>query len=143
MNGEVVELVSELVSYESENPPGNEQACAAFIAEWLTERGVDAELIREPFPDRPCVGARIGNGAGPVVVLNGHIDVVPAGDHGQWTSDPYDPEVRDGRLYGRGSADMKTGVAIAMHTIASLVSEFDSGDIGGEVVMHTAVGEET
>ena len=140
--GNLDELISALVQRETENPPGNERECAEYIVDWFAERNIDAELVDEPYPDRPQVGARVGEGD-PVLVLNGHIDVVPAGDIDQWTHDPYGAEVEDGDLYGRGSTDMKTGVAIAMLATADLADEIESGELDGSVVFHAAIGEET
>jgi succinyl-diaminopimelate desuccinylase len=135
-------VATELVSRETENPPGNEAAAAEYIAGWFAERDIDADLVREPYPDRPQVAVRVGDGD-PTVVLNGHIDVVPAGDRSAWTHEPYGADVVDGTLYGRGSADMKTGVAVAMLATADFASEFNGGDLDGSVVFHAAVGEET
>jgi succinyl-diaminopimelate desuccinylase len=135
-------VVSALVSRETENPPGNEAAAAEYIAEWFADRGIDADLVKEPYPDRPQVAVRVGGGD-PTVVLNGHIDVVSAGDRSAWTHDPYGAEVVDGILYGRGSADMKTGVAVGMLATADFASKFEAGDLDGSVVFHAAIGEET
>jgi len=138
----LVELVSDLVAIETENPPGNERACAEYVVDWFEGRGIDAELVREPIADRPQAAARVGEGT-PTVVLNGHLDVVPAGPRDEWTTDPYEPHVADGRLYGRGTADMKTGIAIAMLTAARLDRFPEAGDLDGSIVVHGAMGEET
>ncbi|AQL44777.1 acetylornithine deacetylase (plasmid) [Halorientalis sp. IM1011] len=135
------DLISDLVSIESENPPGNERACARYVEAWFDDRDVRTEVVREPYPDRPQIVAQIGDGR-PRVVLNGHMDVVPAGDREQWDSPPYDPQVRDGNLYGRGAADMKTGLAIAMVTAARLKADIDAGDLPGSIVVQAAIGEE-
>jgi succinyl-diaminopimelate desuccinylase len=137
---EVATLVGDLVRIESENPPGNEAACARFVHEWFETRGLDAELIAEPFPARPQVAVRVGSGD-PTVVLNGHLDVVPAGDPDDWTHPPYAAEQVDGRIVGRGSADMKAGVAIAMLATRQFAGELEPGE--GTVVFHAAIGEET
>ena len=137
---ELATLAAELVRIDSENPPGDEAACARYVHDWFDEHGVDAELVREPYPDRPQVAARVGTGD-PTVVLNGHLDVVPAGDADQWRYPPYAGERADGRLYGRGSADMKTGLAVAMLALRSLDADLEPGD--GTVVFHGAIGEET
>jgi len=139
---ELTALIGELVSLETENPPGNEKRAAEFIHGWLTDRDIDATLVDEPYADRPQVAARVGEGA-PTVVLNGHIDVVPAGDLDEWSHPPYAADIDDGRLYGRGSADMKTGVAVGMMALAELGAEIDDGDRSGSVVFHAAIGEET
>ena len=56
--GEIESLVANLVQIETENPPGNEQACSEFIVDWFDDRGVNADLVSEPYADRPQVGAR-------------------------------------------------------------------------------------
>ncbi|WP_134671813.1 M20 family metallopeptidase [Halorussus marinus] len=142
MDAELTEIIAELVSRETENPPGNERRAAEYVHEWLTDRGVDAELVAEPYEDRPQVAARVGDGD-PTVVLNGHIDVVPAGDREEWSRPPYGAEVEDGRLYGRGSADMKTGVAVGMKALADLKAPIESGELGGSLALQAVIGEET
>ena len=139
---ELAELIGELVTRESENPPGNERACAEFIADWFDERGVESRLVTKPYEDRPQVVARVGDGD-PTLILNGHIDVVPAGDREEWSHDPYGAEVEGGSLYGRGSTDMKTGVALGMLTAVELKDAIESGELDGSVVVHAAIGEET
>lgn len=138
----VESLVADLVAIETENPPGNEQACAEYIVDWFADRGIEAELVEEPYADRPQVGVKVGDGD-PALVLNGHIDVVPAGDTDHWSTDPYVPTVVDDSLYGRGSVDMKTGVAIGMLATAQLADEIEAGELDGSVVFHAAIGEET
>ncbi|MFD1646685.1 M20 family metallopeptidase [Haloarchaeobius litoreus] len=139
-------LAAVLVSIESENPPGNERACAEYVHDWFDRHDIEATLVEEPDPDRPQVGARVGgsgDGGGPTLVLNGHLDVVPAGDHDEWTYPPYEGTVEDGRLYGRGSVDMKTGVAVAMLAALRLRPDIEDGALDGSVVVHAAMGEET
>ncbi|ELZ96246.1 M20 family metallopeptidase [Haloferax sulfurifontis] len=142
MDEELLSLLTSLVEIETENPPGDEAAAANFVYDWLESRGVSATLVEEPYPDRPQVAARVGDGE-PSVVLNGHLDVVPAGNRDQWAHPPYEPTVRDGRLYGRGSADMKAGVALAMLAAVEFADALDAGDLDGSLVFHAAVGEET
>lgn len=139
---ELTELVAELVRIETENPPGNEEPCAEFVVEWFEERGVDATLVPEPYEDRPQAAATVGDGD-PTLVLNGHIDVVPAGDRDEWEYDPYGGKIEDGYLYGRGSVDMKAGVAVGMLATATLADRIERGELSGSVVMHAAIGEET
>lgn len=139
---EIESLVADLVQIETENPPGNERACSEFIVDWFDDRGVDANLVAEPHSDRPQVGVRVGDND-PTLVLNGHIDVVPAGDREQWSHDPYGAAVEDETLYGRGSADMKTGVAIAMLTTVALAEQIRDDELDGSVVFQAAIGEET
>ncbi|MXV63946.1 ArgE/DapE family deacylase [Natronorubrum sp. JWXQ-INN-674] len=135
-------LAATLVRIESENPPGNESACAEYVHDWFTHHGIESTLVDEPDPDRQQVGARIGSGR-PTLVLNGHLDVVPAGDPDEWTYPPYGGVIEDGRLYGRGSVDMKTAVAIAMLVALNLRADIENGNLDGSIVVHAAMGEET
>ena len=141
-------LASRLVQIPTENPPGDERPGAEFVVEWFEDEGIDATLVETPDSDRPNAVAEVGDRTGDdsettTLVLNGHLDVVPAGDPDQWTHDPYGGEIVDGDLYGRGSADMKTGLAVAMLTARDLAAEIESGDLDGSLVVHAAVGEET
>ncbi|WP_256301445.1 M20 family metallopeptidase [Haloarchaeobius salinus] len=140
---DVVALAARLVRIASENPPGNERPCAEYVVDWFTEHGVEAELVPTPGTDRPNAVATVGSG-GPTLVLNGHTDVVPADDPGDWEHDPFGGEVDEGRLWGRGSADMKTGLALAMVVARNRAAELAGGeDLPGTLVVHAAAGEET
>ena len=117
---EIVQFTADLVRIPTVNPPGEEyEACARFLGEFLDRRGFEVEYIAADgrpehtarHPRVNVVGARRG-GEGPVVHLNGHIDVVPAGDG--WTVDPFGGLVRDGKIFGLGVCDMKAGIAAAV-----------------------------
>jgi succinyl-diaminopimelate desuccinylase len=117
---EIVEYTRALVRIPTVNPPGDAyEDCARFIGEDLRARGYEVEYIAAEgrpehsrrYPRVNVVGSRRG-GAGRVVHLNGHFDVVPAG--GGWTVDPFAGVVRDGRIVGRGVCDMKAGIAAAV-----------------------------
>jgi acetylornithine deacetylase/succinyl-diaminopimelate desuccinylase family protein len=112
---ETAALVIRLVRARSENPPGGEEAVARELAAACEERGIEARLD-EVAPGRPNVHARIGEGGG--LLLLGHTDTVPAGDG--WTADPFGGARRDGRIVGRGAADMKAGVAAGVIAMAAL-----------------------
>jgi succinyl-diaminopimelate desuccinylase len=109
---QTLHLLEALIARASVTPADG--GCQALIAERLQAQGFSCE----PMPFGP-EGARVSNlwavhrgqRAGPMVVLAGHTDVVPTGPLEQWRSDPFVPTHRDGRLYGRGAADMKTSVA--------------------------------
>jgi acetylornithine deacetylase len=110
--GDAVALTRALVAVDSRNPviaPGGpgEGAVASLLAEVLAQWEFDVEL-QEVVPGRPNVIARTGRRGGPVLMFNGHLDVV--GTDGM-SHPPFDPVTRDGRIYGRGSADMKGGIA--------------------------------
>jgi succinyl-diaminopimelate desuccinylase len=118
---EIVDFAARLIRIPTVNPPGLEyEACAVVIGDQLRAHGADVQLLPaigriEHTPEHPrinVVGRHQGSMSGPAVHLNGHFDVVPVG-HG-WTRDPFGAEVIDGRLYGRGSCDMKSGIAAAV-----------------------------
>jgi acetylornithine deacetylase len=110
--GDAVALARALVAIDSRNPtlvagaPG-ESGCAHFLASVLRDWGFDVDLL-EQVPGRPNLIARLGPKNSPALMFAGHLDVV--GVEGM-THPPFRAEVRDGKLYGRGSADMKGGIA--------------------------------
>ncbi len=150
---QLVALVRELVSYRSENPkllpdPGQQElarlqeaACQDCIAEHI--RGLGMAIDRfEALPGRDdVVGILSGASDGPSLILNGHVDVVPAGDPALWTCDPWSGEVSGGKIWGRGACDMKGGLAAAIGALSAL------GDVGvrlaGDVVVQAVVDEES
>lgn len=138
---ELADLAAKLVRIQTENPPGNERPCAAFVVQWFEHHGIEATLVDAPSADRAQAVAKVGD-ADPTLVLNGHTDVVPAGNHEEWTHDPYGGNVVDGSLHGRGSADMKTGLALAMVAARDLAPRIHDGSTGS-LVVHAAMGEET
>ncbi len=126
-----VKLTQELVSIASVNPdlvPGanGESAIADFCAGWLSNRGLEVHRL-ESRPGRPSiVGIARGAGDGPSLMLNGHYDTVSLAGY---DGDPLDPRVDDDRLYGRGSFDMKGGLAAAMVAAANAVGQCPRGDV--------------
>jgi len=96
-----------MMKFDTSGPPTKEMPLAKWIKDYLEDLGVSAQL-QEVAPDRANVIAKIGEGKGPGVVLSGHIDVVLAGDPALWKeTQPYEPKVKNGKLYGRGACDMK------------------------------------
>jgi len=136
----IVALASELVRIPSVNPAiapdegHGEQAVAAFACEWLAARGVRAWL-EEASPGRPNAVAEVNGDDGPTLVLCAHLDTV--GTAGM-TIPPFTPTVRDGRLYGRGSYDMKGAAAACMAAAAAL----RSGPLAGRVLLALVADEE-
>ncbi len=126
-----VELLSQLVEINSVNPdlvPGaaGEADIAAFCAGWLARHGFDVTRV-EDTPGRPSiVGVMRGTGGGRSLMFNGHIDTVTLQGY---DGDPLAPRIVDGRLYGRGSFDMKSGVAAMMVAAALAGRDRLAGDI--------------
>lgn len=101
-----IDLLCELVKRESVTP--NDAGCQGLLIERLQAMGFECETLQ--FGDVTNLWARRGTTA-PVLCFAGHTDVVPTGDSTQWSSDPFQPTVKDGIMYGRGTADMKSGLA--------------------------------
>jgi succinyl-diaminopimelate desuccinylase len=114
---DVRELTCELVRRESVTP--EDAGCQAMIAERLAAAGFRIEHL--PFGPVRNLWATHGNG-GRVLVFLGHTDVVPPGPREAWNSAPFEPQVRDGKLYGRGAADMKGSVAAMVCALESFVA---------------------
>jgi acetylornithine deacetylase/succinyl-diaminopimelate desuccinylase family protein len=114
--GEVVELTTALVEVDTRNPPGNERPIEGVVRAAL-DRWKPEWLDVEPAPGRMSLIATIphpdGPGDRPKLIINGHLDVVPVAPEA-WTSDPFKVRADGGRLYGRGTADMKGGIAAAI-----------------------------
>jgi succinyl-diaminopimelate desuccinylase len=124
---EIIDFAARLIRIPTVNPPGDEyETCAAIIGDQLRAHGADVQLLPaigcvEHTPAHPrinVVGRHEGVATGPAVHLNGHFDVVPVGLG--WTRDPFTAEIADGRLYGRGSCDMKAGLAAAVFAVEAI-----------------------
>jgi succinyl-diaminopimelate desuccinylase len=118
---EAVAFTTELIRVPTVNPPGEAyEDCARLIGDRLRRCAFEVEYFAaegrpehtRTHPRLNVVGTRPGRAPHPAVHLNGHFDVVPPGDG--WTRDPFLGEVIDGRIYGRGSCDMKAGIAAAL-----------------------------
>ena len=134
---DVAALTRTLVAAPGTNPPGGEAETARALADACRERGLDV-AVDEVEPDRPNVSATLSGGSAPGLLLLGHTDVVPIGDG--WTLDPVGGEVRDGRLYGRGSTDMKGGLAASVVAMAALRAA--GVDLAGPIELAAVVDEE-
>lgn len=158
---ELVALTTELVGLRTLS--GEEVAGQRYVAGMLADRGYDVEtwdvdtdeLASDPHfsaeVERGTTlgvlarmgggeAARSGGGAGRTLLVDAHVDVVPAGERALWSSDPFAAEVRDGRLYGRGACDMKGGLAAAIH--AGEVLRRVGVDLTGTLAVAPVVGEE-
>jgi succinyl-diaminopimelate desuccinylase len=121
---EVVELTSELVRipsvFKPDTPDANEREVAAAVERWLRREGFSVD-VQEVAPGRPnVIGWLDGGASGPTLCLEGHTDVVTEGDPAAWRHGPWSGRVADGLVHGRGSADMKGGLAAAMVAAAGV-----------------------
>lgn len=133
-----VELLADLVKLETCDPPGREVEIARFVYERLGASGIDA-AIDEFEPGRANVLARLkGRGNRPALVFSAHFDTVPPGTR-PWRHGPFSAAIEDGRLYGRGAADMKSGMA-AMIVAAERLAASGTG-LGGDLVLAFSAGE--
>ena len=117
-----VQLTQELIRFNSVNPPGNEGACARFVARLLSDWGLLVELV-DYEEGRPCVVGRLpGRESGAPLCFTGHLDTVPLGS-APWQHEPFAGEIADGRIYGRGASDMKSGLAAVLVAVERLSRE--------------------
>ncbi|MCW2194255.1 acetylornithine deacetylase/succinyl-diaminopimelate desuccinylase-like protein [Bradyrhizobium elkanii] len=139
---QVVELAMRLIGVPSPNPDGDTRAVAALAADLLSAHvpGVAVEL-HPGTAEIVNVVARIkGHAPGRRIVFNGHLDTYPLGERMSWSVNP-DGEVVGGRLYGRGAADMKGGIAASIAAMAALAEQREAW--AGEVVLTLAGDEES
>jgi acetylornithine deacetylase/succinyl-diaminopimelate desuccinylase family protein len=138
--GEVINLLRKLVSMESINPfidPENgkgEKAIAEFCCQWLKQKGIKT-WVDEIKPGRTNTVAEFGDGDGPTLVLYAHLDTV--GVTGM-TIQPFDPKIENGRLFGRGSYDMKAGAA----SIMACAAELAKTKLNGKLMLALVCDEE-
>jgi len=130
------ELVSKLIQIPSVNPPGFTVNVAGFIKDWLSTHGLSSSIY-EYSKDKPNVIAKVGKGK-PVLILNGHMDVVPPGDESRWTYPPFSGKIVEGRVFGRGSTDMKGGLAVIMTVFAELAPIIEEAGAGTLIFSATA-----
>ena len=142
MNGdrmsEALHLARELITIDTVDPPGNEARAAAVVKRWLAVEGIESEL-HEIAPGRTNLIARLkGTGGRPALSMSAHFDTIGV-DRSAWTCDPFGAEVVGDRLYGRGSTDMKGGIA-AM-TMAMIGIKRAGTSLRGDLVLHLTAAE--
>ena len=145
---ELVDFAAQLIRVPTVNPPGDlYRECAELIGDRLKDFGYNVDYVtaedreehNDAHPRVNVVGIRPGRHPRPLVHLNGHFDVVPTGDG--WTVDPFGGEVRDGKLYGRGAADMKAGLAAAIYAAEAIRRA--GVELAGTVEVSGTVDEES
>jgi acetylornithine deacetylase/succinyl-diaminopimelate desuccinylase-like protein len=132
-----LELLQNLIRFDSSNPPGQEAECMAYLDGLLREAGYEPTLL-EKFPGRPnLVVRRKGAGNAPPLLLYGHVDVVPVAGQ-DWTHPPFAGEIADGFIWGRGTLDMKGGVAM----LVSAFVQADAAALPGDLILCLVSDEE-
>ena len=137
---------------------GSEENIADWAAGALLDVGLRVEVVRpdlralrrddawpgEEMPRQtlPIVVGRAGHGGGRRLILSGHLDVVPPGDPGTWSVDPWAGEIHEDRLYGRGACDMKGGVAAILAAVRRLGATGELHRLGGELLVVLVPSEE-
>lgn len=137
-SSDLIALTRKLISFNTINPPGQERECAHYIASLLEDGGFKVSLF-EFENTRTSLVARSGNEGELPICFAGHIDTVPLGES-QWHADPFKGEIDGDKIYGRGSADMKGGVAA---TIIAAVSFLKTAKINAPITLVITAGEET
>ena len=137
---EITNLAQELIKIPSDETAGEKEVCE-YLESYLKSLGMKVRL-QEVLPNRPNIIAEvIGDEVGKSIMFNGHIDTVPVGDIKKWSMDPYSAIIKDNKLFGRGSTDMKGAIAsmiIAMKFIMNNVEKFN-----GKIIFTGVMAEET
>ena len=157
----MIELTSQLVKFNTTSPnPGEEpvddKECQQYVAQQLKPLGFEVDLWEpnteklshypfsfkeQSFKKRPILAAKLkGTGGGRSMILNAHIDVVPTGAPTCWNRNPWSGDVHDGKVYGRGSCDMKSGAAAIIAT-AEILNELGI-QLKGDLTIETVLDEE-
>jgi len=137
---EAVERLQQLLRIDTTNPPGDEAAAIEYLAGVLRDEGFEPVVVEE-VPVRPSLVARLtGRGERGPLLLQGHVDVVPA-DPAEWSRPPFAGDVADGCVWGRGALDMKG--AVIMQLTALVLAKRAGLRMAGDVIFCALPGEET
>jgi len=141
LGAEATRVLSELIQFDTTNPPGNERVAAEYLANFLKNEGIESVLL-ELKPERTSILARlVGSRPGPKLMLLSHTDVVPATNPNDWTQPPFSGAIHDDYIWGRGALDMKCKTAMGLLVMA-LFKRINI-DFAGELVYLSVSDEET
>ena len=138
---DLIDLATRLVRIPTENPPGNEKELVLFLKPLLSKMGFHVKTCISPKGRWNIIAEKKWRNGGRRLIFNGHLDVVPAGDSSQWRHPPFKTKLERGRIYGRGTSDMKGGIASFLHS----VSMIDRAGIRpkGTLLLHLVSDEES
>jgi succinyl-diaminopimelate desuccinylase len=139
---ELVDLTVRLVQTPTENPPGNEKRAAQLLKSLLSKMGFKTKIVLSPKGRWNLLAEKRWGRGGRRLIFNGHLDVVPAGNASQWKYPPFQGKVAKGKIYGRGSSDMKSGIASFIHAL-SILERSETPLHQGAVVLHLVSDEES
>lgn len=137
---DVIGLLRGMIRHNTTNPPGNERPLAEMLAELMEKHGLESEVDVFAENRANVLGRLRGSGERKALLLNGHLDVVPVGEIA-WPHEPFAGEVVDGMVYGRGSSDMKSGLAAML--AAAFAVKASGRQLKGDLLIAGSAGEET
>jgi len=138
---ETIQVLQNLIRIDTSNPPGNETLAAEWIYNFLSNEGIEAELI-ESAPGRGNIISRLkGTGTGPSLLLLSHTDVVPSQDAKGWEVPPFSGELKDEYIWGRGALDTKCATAAQLMTYVRLFREGFKPN--GDIIFAATADEES
>lgn len=137
---QAVSILKSIIQINSVNPPGNETAVADELKKLFEAHGIETELVEYGEGRSNLIATLNGSAPGKVLGFTGHMDVVPPGQM-EWDYDPFGAEEVDGKIYGRGSCDMKSGLLGFVLAMISLKEE--GTPLNGSVKLLATIGEET
>ncbi|HBI2134485.1 TPA: ArgE/DapE family deacylase, partial [Listeria monocytogenes] len=132
-----IQILKDLVNIDSTN--GHEEQVANYLQKLLAEHGIESEKVQYDV-DRASLVSEIGSSNEKVLAFSGHMDVVDAGDVSKWKFPPFEATEHEGKLYGRGATDMKSGLAAMV--IAMIELHEEKQKLNGKIRLLATVGEE-
>ncbi|EFR88974.1 probable succinyl-diaminopimelate desuccinylase, partial [Listeria marthii FSL S4-120] len=132
-----LQILKDMVNINSTN--GHEEQVANYLQKLLSEYGIESEKVQYDV-DRASLVSEIGSSDGRILAFSGHMDVVDAGDESKWKFPPFEATEHDGKIYGRGATDMKSGLAAMV--IAMIELQEEKQKLNGKIRLLATVGEE-
>ena len=136
---ESVDLCSNLIRFRTVNPPGSELEIVEYISDILHRAGISCEIVNHSLGRASLIARLESTKEEPSIVFCGHLDVVPEGEE-KWLYDPYSGKYVDGKIWGRGSSDMKSGIAAMILAAKSLA--LNNIELKGDLILAFTADEE-